>query len=1459
MKKKVKTNLLSLLCGGLCCSVALGVAIKTADGAKAEETRSGTEKYVMVNIACDQVIDVMWNSVNNGAIQGQAPMRVTTANSHVTSYTLTAGTSVNDEAFINRAVDNYAKYFRSAYLSDTAGGRDTVVTRVLLNGNYNRDLTGSPVADTAYYNRIYDAAGNVVESEAPTPVEYAADTTCWWKSCALMEKDGIDYYGYAVAGAWEAGVEPWAEIRMNDSHSYGKETWANFTDRENSSILENGQRGIRFNYAEPSVRNYWKNYIVDMVTRYDVCGVDLDFLRDVRYGVDSTQTAVITDWLKNDVRPAVNAVLAADAAERPDYSRETIEISARVYPEEEQNIEIGLDAAQWVADGSVDVLVVAGYDNISFDYSVADWRKSIADKGGADTDYDLLVGGSHYIVGQASNVNKYNTLAFRMQEAFAKGFASAAYYNGADGLYTFNTYRPQDTAYTTVTPEGVATRHGGSWEKLLVKYKSMVPEVAETGLRSYVYTNEQGLRYGAGLPVGVFAGKSVNFSVNTAHKPEVGYYTVLVGIDSNKGYLDNKLDVAVNGVEATQIRDLPSDRSFAFVENGPSYTPEHISQTAPRVMQYQVPLSAVKDGVNDVKITNNDVGTHSVMWLQINVDATEGAVPEQSVYQLAEDTVLSVKRGDVHKFPVLTWNEGDCNGVQIFRKAYDETEYTKIATIAGGSVSFVDETALTSQGYEYYVQNVSSLKGALYPESNIVGVGNIDYKFLSAETSVNGLWEGRYGNGGYIINGYATGFISSSPAAGKEHNDWTSAATNVPQLVVAPEYLTRVQNNCGGGRVLLENDARALARPAWQGNTEPVRLQLNNDGAPAQKTEGFTPRDYTLTFTADNEDTRYEFTAYFVANTATQVNDPVPVRICDLQGNVLVSVNIVPAEYTATGVFITFEVKGSFQLSFPMIYSANAGRGERYGFAGYFFDPIGTAEERINAPLVRPTTLKTEKTELDSYLFTATENGYSYSIKDEKTIIRTDLFTGEVVTYTELDEGTKFPTKVQDSWLISPNAYISVGNGIVCVKLTEYDLTASGAYKAGRSMARLIDFNEEHPTPKYFGLFYTQTDDSWQTNAWDLIKIQGNVLYAAVNDMSLLFNVEGMLAGVKPDIGTSDSVTYGPKTFDDRGKGWNVHNNQHLYIGVDEAYAEEKGMTERKMGLSGKVSDFSLVEQGGKTYIVLTLQNGNTHVAYTAEFAVPANNASNYTLGVSKVEIHPSDKCGDATVAQTDCSGYGGVDEVDVRQAFVIGEKLYLVNNGGKVTDVKNHAILVFDYSGKLYPSAYVGKIQLGNTKINDVALFDNQLSVAAEDGKIYFFDSVTLQQVRSVTLDVPADRLEAIGGELYAYTENEKAVKIFNIYGEVTAEEVTLSNVRYIEKDGATYVYASITNNTSSEITLKYVVNGTETEVTLAAGEVVTVSGTGADISLVTLEGKTLSTAEKNEANTVIDKVYGA
>lgn len=65
------------------------------------------------------------------------------------------------------------------------------------------------------------------------------------------------------------------------------------------------------------------------------------------------------------------------------------------------------------------------------------------------------------------------------------------------------------------------------------------------------------------------------------------------------------------------------------------------------------------------------------MWLQVNTDSTPGAEPEQAVYQLAEDTVLTVKRDETPKFPVLTWNEGDCNGVQIFRKAYGESGYTK--------------------------------------------------------------------------------------------------------------------------------------------------------------------------------------------------------------------------------------------------------------------------------------------------------------------------------------------------------------------------------------------------------------------------------------------------------------------------------------------------------------------------------------------------------------------------------------------------------------------------------------------------------------------------------------------------------------------------------------------------------------------------------------------------------------
>lgn len=1420
---------------------------------------SATEKYTAVNIACDQVIDPMWNSVNNGDIQGTAPLQGKSSGSYMEDFTLAAGNSVTDEAFIECAVDNYAKYFQSAYLSDRAGEKDTVVTRVLLNGNYNRDLTGSPVADTALYNRTYDADGNVMEEVAPEPVPYAEDTTCWWKTCALMEENGIDYYAYAVAGARRVGIEPWASIRMNDSHNYGKETWAGFTAEGNRSIQINGERGIRFNYADASVRTYWKNYIVDMVTRYDVSGVELDFLRDIQYGLSRAETDVITDWLKEEVRPAIDAVLAADELERPGYEREKIEISARVFTEEDQSLEIGLDAAQWVADGSIDVLIISGYDNISYDYSVSAWRNSVEEKGGAD-DYDLLVGGSHYISGYDSTNNKYHTRSFRMQESYAKGFASAAYYNGADGLYLFNTYRPQDTGYTSVTPEGISVQHGGSWEKLLIKYKSMVPEISETGLRSYVFTDEQAKKYDMELPHSIFAGDSATFSVNTANKPEAGYYTVLVGIDSNDGYLYNNLDVNVNGVTAEQIRDVPTDPAFVFSESGEAYTPGHISQVAPRVMQYSVPLSAVRDGVNDIEIINNGDGTQSIMWLQVNTDSTPGAEPEQAVYQLAEDTVLTVKRDETHKFPVLTWNEGDCNGVQIFRKAYGESGYTKIATVVGGSTSFVDESASASQGFEYYVQNISSLPGAEYPPSNVVGVGNADYKFLATETSANGLWEGRYGGLGYIINGYATNYIASTPSVGQgqEANVWTRETENVPQLVVAPDYLTEVRNSCGGARVILSGDARALARPAWQGDGEAIRLQLNNDGAPATKNEDFTPKDYTMTFIADDEDVRYEFTAYFAANSATKVTETLPIEIRDLEGNVLVGVNIVPAEYTATGLFITFEVKGSFQLSFPMIYSANAGMGERYGFASYFFDELGTAEDRTAVPLTRPSTFVYETTEAETYLFTVTENGYSYGIKDEKTIVRKELATGEITTYTESDAGTAFPTEIHTAWPISSDAYLSVGNGIVCVKLTSYDLTASGAYKSGRSMARLIDFNGAEPVAKYFGLFYAQEDDSWATGAGDLIKIQGNVLYAATNDMSFFFNVEGLLSGVKPDMGTADSVTYGPKTFDDRAKGWNVHNNSHFYVGMDEAYADENNGGERKMSLSGKVSDFVLCEEKGKTYLVLTMQSGNSHVAYKAEFSVPADNASSYTVGIPKPEIHGVRPFGDAIVSRADMMYYGDLGAVDARQAFMVGERLFIVNNGPGVTDAKDSVILVFDTSGKLYPSVYIGKIFIENAKIDHAVLYGGRIAVAASDGDIYFFSPGTLSSVDSLETGEPIYKLETVGEDLYAYADG-KIFRVYSEYGEVTAEEVTLGNVRYIEREGTIHAYACISNRTSSEITLKYVIGDAETTITLAAGETVSISGTGEIISLVTIEGTTLASAAKTDSNTVIDKIYGA
>lgn len=119
-------------------------------------------------------------------------------------------------------------------------------------------------------------------------------------------------------------------------------------------------------------------------------------------------------------------------------------------------------------------------------------------------------------------------------------------------------------------------------------------------------------------------------TMNTGSEPQAGHYTVIVGIDAMDGYTDNHLAVSVNGVQAKQIGDVPKATGFTWKESTSSEpAAQHVSETAPRVMQFTVEdLSAIRNGENTITITNTATGKpQSVKWLEVQVDGTKGAKP----------------------------------------------------------------------------------------------------------------------------------------------------------------------------------------------------------------------------------------------------------------------------------------------------------------------------------------------------------------------------------------------------------------------------------------------------------------------------------------------------------------------------------------------------------------------------------------------------------------------------------------------------------------------------------------------------------------------------------------------------------------------------------------------------------------------------------------------------------------
>ena len=114
-----------------------------------------------------------------------------------------------------------------------------------------------------------------------------------------------------------------------------------------------GQRtGI--NYAFPEVREYMRQIIFETFERFDVDGVELDYMRHP--GVFRSDEAYQNRYLMTDLIERVHDRLKEVGAER---GRE-LQLAVRVPPTLADSVRIGLDVEGWIRDGLVDIVAVGG-------------------------------------------------------------------------------------------------------------------------------------------------------------------------------------------------------------------------------------------------------------------------------------------------------------------------------------------------------------------------------------------------------------------------------------------------------------------------------------------------------------------------------------------------------------------------------------------------------------------------------------------------------------------------------------------------------------------------------------------------------------------------------------------------------------------------------------------------------------------------------------------------------------------------------------------------------------------------------------------------------------------------------------------------------------------------------------------------------------------------------------------
>ncbi len=240
------------------------------------------------------------------------------------------------------------------------------------------------------------------------------------KNVLALHEQGCDYPKRMIDAARRNHLKAWISLRMNNGHN------PHLPDHPGHSTIWKSHPEWRLShgldYEQPEVREHYMKLVREVCTRYDLDGLELDYLRFWLYFREGRQHEggkLMTDFVKQ-ARAATQG-----ASKRLGHP---VKLAVRVPTTPWIAHMHGLDAVTWAKAGLVDLIVASPFwPSVDSDVPIETWK-------------GLLIGTNVPVALSLESGIHPGTVNRTVTHEEMRGILASAWHRGADAVYFFNLF-----------------------------------------------------------------------------------------------------------------------------------------------------------------------------------------------------------------------------------------------------------------------------------------------------------------------------------------------------------------------------------------------------------------------------------------------------------------------------------------------------------------------------------------------------------------------------------------------------------------------------------------------------------------------------------------------------------------------------------------------------------------------------------------------------------------------------------------------------------------------------------------------------------------------------------------------------------------------------------------------------------------------------------------------------------